>query len=383
MLITCVAITTIMYVVHRFLLDEYAWVHRRCLKAWFVISTASSVQCVEAATHKRAMQDKTLSVPPHPPIFEPTAAKHAHYTITTPLTGEVLYLALCSIEAMTTICRKHHCTVNIWVVAQAATAVNDGSVEQDLNWFEQVIGALDEAGDSSYCIRIPSSISDQSDQLQGSNCALPLPCTDSRELRDWLSSPLARNQLPAHQSDAWRILALVELGGLYLDADVLPLSSQLLYLPETSIPSQNKVGAYHLNGGVLKMPEPVCHDVKQSNSPSFLDALMKDHLYWAPRLAQQPLDQQTFGFLGPCALTRVYTLHDFIGSATILSYQAIEPNINPLPCELESNEHLAIHFSGGRKHKWYSELQRSACLKEMTQSIGPKALKTRLDSSLY
>lgn len=61
----------ILLVVWHCVLDEYAWVHRRCLKPWLPMvffqspndNVVVNVECVEAATHKRAVKDPRSRVP--------------------------------------------------------------------------------------------------------------------------------------------------------------------------------------------------------------------------------------------------------------------------------------------------------------------------------
>jgi hypothetical protein len=284
-------------------------------------------------------------------------------------------------EIMANTCVQDGCIVHVWIVDQASIALeqqqqqhlqSDIYNENTVFWLDEVQTILEK---SRYCLHhVPSTFVSMgetinTDHLIGPNCELPSPpkpChterkhtttkssttarTSAQQLRQWLASPLATQQLPAHVSDAWRLVALAEYGGLYLDADVFPLSPyHMLRLPLPSIPTQIKISAYRLNGGVLTMEalptaSHTCDEdddvddndkktLQQHQDHSFLHEMIIDHLYWAPRLARLPLDQQTFGFLGPCALTRTYLSRRYDqvlnNTPTILRRDMVEGTISP------------------------------------------------------
>lgn len=137
---------------------------------------------------------------------------------------------------------------------------------------------------------------------------------------------------------------MAEVGGLYLDTDVLVFSDKVFELPSPTVPTQHKVGAYRLNGGLLRM-EP---------ESAYLQSLIQDTLEWAPKLERLPLKDQAFGFLGPAALTRTF-LNQIPNNGekiTILEPNAVE---GPSPT-LNCSESLAIHFTGRAwKQKWRSD----------------------------
>jgi len=367
------------YSVHHFALSEYAWVHRRCLKPWFKFDTETKVECVEAMTHKLAILDQSLSGTARKQIMIPTktntnqthdVASIVHYTVTTPLQGSTLELALCSLEATGRLCQDRGCVINVWIVDQAKVGINNGT------WFRDMQDTLDSY---QYCLRTVSSTIDIPDQMIGTKCIRPKLCAYANPLRKWLTSSLARQQLPAHISDAWRLVALYEMGGLYFDADVLPLSSDIMYLPSPTIPTQQSIGAYRLNGGTLRMNAHVCgNNHSDTGAPTtFLDALVHDHLEWAPLLAVLPQSSQTFGFLGPCALTRVYTSHRYSDMVTILPPELLEPEISTKTICNEPHL-LAIHFSGYRKNQWQRLMElsssRTSCLRTLVSSACPRTL---------
>ena len=439
------------FLIHYFLLHEYAWVHRRCTKArfWAVFSTLLlswyssantrvQVECVEARTHELAMKDDTLiwsgSFNPDwkPNVWRQVlnssaindrtpVTRHVHYTFTAPIQGQKLDLAVCSIEAMSRQCRKQShlyssidpCTIHVWVVDQAAvayrtattkTVVDSRNEMYELDWYNRVKAVLETEQTSPqhtarapFCIHVSFPDETGPDLVYGSDCpnpvldenpgSCPIVLEHTRKLRAWLKSPLAANQLPAHQSDAWRLLALAEYGGLYLDTDVVPLLppasrdesrsessniSNILFLPETTIPTQNKPGAYRMNGGVLRMEIPT-----SSCRGTIMDALLRDHLKWAPRLARQPLKEQSFGFLGPCALTRVYTSRrDFRQQTTVLSYKSVEGGTFCRSATVGSDQVVALHLSGGRKASWLLDWQTDTCAKETIQSMCPTTFQS-------
>ena len=377
------------WLVYHLLLDEYAWVHRRCLKASIFKGTVAQVECVEATTHKLAALDLSLSdetiLATNINFNKTSASQHVHYTITTPLFGSKLYLALCSMEAIGRLCNKggvSNCIINVWIVDQARRQYENGT------WFHDIHSTL---GDYSYCLRLVGSSVDK-DELIGTACMNPLSSckANNNRLRDWLSTSLATNQLPAHVSDAWRLVALNEIGGLYLDADVLPISPNILHLPSPTVTSQQKVGAYRLNGGTLRMDAHVfCNgddnisNEKKSDlkhTTTFLEALVSDHLEWAPRLAMLPQAQQTFGFLGPCALTRVYTDHRYSDdeTVTVLPHQIAQPPRIDAMKICNNPDLLAIHFTGSHKKDTWTGIMhvktRKSCLKDLVQSSCPRIL---------
>ena len=365
---------------HFYLVEQYAWVRRRCLKSWLIWwDTVAAVECVEARTHKKAEQDPSLwdqnllrNVQ-----FAVSPVQHVHYTVTTPLFGQVLTLALCSMEAISIFCRTKGCMVHVWIVDQAAATLKS---DKHASWLDEMQATLQ---DSRHCLHI-SAIGDTSetDQLLGSAC-VPSVCTESsRELRNWLSTRLASEQLPAHVSDAWRLVALSEYGGLYLDADVLPLLPNILHLPSPTVPAQSKIGAYRLNGGVLALDlivpcenEPLSPVGGVHRTPtSFLEAMIEDHLIWAPRLVRLPSSQQTFGFLGPCALTRVYLARRYEKPVTVLHVDRVEGAINEASlCHDDSR--LSVHFSGKRKNDWYGLLAGHSCMRSRVHDACPRVLE--------
>lgn len=367
-----IAASTGLSVLHFYLLEEYAWVRRRCLTSWLLWwDTVAAVECVEARTHQLAEQDSTLwdrNIPRNV-LFTVSPVQHVHYTITTPLLNQVLSLALCSMEAISKYCQEKKCIAHIWVVDKAFSALK--SSEKSI-WFDDIQNTLQ---NSQYCLHLVNGVAAETDELLGSACASS-PCPESsRELRKWLCTRLASKQLPAHVSDAWRLVALADYGGLYLDADVLPLSPHILHLPLPSVPTQSKLGAYRLNGGVLALESPTCQSGRRSerrrSEPSFLEAMIQDHVRWAPRLAELPLSKQTFGFLGPCALTRVYLdRNNYAKPVTILPVNQVEGAVNEASiCHDDSR--LAIHFSGQRKKDWYGALAGSPCMQSRIHHACP------------
>jgi hypothetical protein len=402
------SITIAVVIIYNYCIEEYAWVRRRCLYSllWYD-NTARAVVCVEARTHQRAMQEPSLwpdttkysYYSPKENVLDDshshpaaTVVSHVHYTITSPLTGESFALALCSMEGMSRYCQEQdeRCIINLWIVHEAAAVYdNNGSSSDGSTWLQEMQETL---GDAPYCIRIvPASNSTTNnpddDILLGTACFPPKqPC---RALRTWLSSPLARtNQLVAHVSDAWRLVSLAEFGGLYLDADVLALTSELLYLPAPTIPSQHEAAAaYRLNGGFLRLDTVpnVCDDAvslitvtgKQQPPKYLLQALVADHLYWAPRLATLPLERQTYGFLGPCALTRVYL--DQLPqqeNITVLPPDMGQPTISALTVCHHATPPLVLHFTGRTlKKSWRSIVSNSECIQKKVEGICPKTLQ--------
>jgi hypothetical protein len=332
-----------------YILDEYGWAHWRCLKAsilWW--NTVAAVECVEAHTHELAYKEQSLWNKINSPVsFRPQPVEHVHYTLTTLLTNQVFTLFLCSLETMVSYCQDADCVIHVWLV-------NEAGMHKTL--LKDIQGTLQ---DSHHCIHVDIQ---GNEQLFGSTCGEPL-CGVAQDLRQWLATDPP--QLPAHTSDAWRLVALFEYGGLYLDADVLPLSPKLLYLPSPSIPLQNNVGAYRLNGGVLCM---ACGN-------DFVRAMIDDHLYWAPRLAKLPLSKQTFGFLGPCALTRVHVGRPSNFTTNILPVSIVEgaPSLSDAQCQ-SSSDRLALHFSGRRKTKWKELIHN--CVEVKVKQSCPRVVQT-------
>jgi hypothetical protein len=196
--------------------------------------------------------------------------------------------------------------------------------------------------------------------------------------------------IPEHASDAWRLVALLEWGGLYLDLDVIPFTSRLMHLPCETVPTQHRIGAYRVNGGVLRLGDSfLCsssvyghgtennHDSRNDTSPGcFLQALEADHLWWAPRLARLSESEQTFGFLGPGALTRVAISSACRGDGqlTVLPDDVIEPVIDATICALiQTNKTtLAAHFSRSKKTIWWPLVTRYPCLEMKVRSVCPE-----------
>lgn len=386
---------------------EFSWVHRRCTKAMLIPTIINAVECSEAYINMKA----TLNPALWPPLlnddsihFVNTTAKHIHYTITSPLEGEVWGLARCSMEGSTNLlCPEASCTINVWIVDHAADLLLNQSSnntssrgqQQKQDMLQDITNTLgSSSSSSSWCVRIvhPFSRHSTSDVLIGEGCP-SYPSFRSMEaaitLREWLGSRDAVSQLPAHVSDAWRLVALLEIGGLYLDADVLPVSPRLLRIPSPSVPAQQGVGSYRLNGGVLRLGDysndykyDASHSINTAflrkrrstkRSTTFLEALKQDHLYWAPRLARVPIEKQTFGFLGPGALTRVYTGDAYQENVTILTPTLVEPSIHERDMSL-CTQSLAVHFSGNRKLKW-RQLIRNTCVEQQPMTICPHTFR--------
>ena len=427
----------IVYLLHHYLFTKYSWVHRRCFlissnnnnnnnylnSLW---STRSNIECTEAYYHKQAELESSLWSPILPDddtilqnrqqaayhhhdnndkASSRKPVQHIHYTITAPLTSsnnnhETWDLALCSIRMSAFyLCDGGiDCTINIWIVDKAAPN-NDNqtfvvnSIIRDLKkslTFSSSASSTTTTGKNKKkfaksCIRIvPEGHYDvqtidvfSSRDKESTNC-IPLN-NQTIQLRQWLAYG-AHNQLPAHISDAWRLVAMSEIGGLYMDADVLPLSKDNLRynLPSTTIPSQIKKGksAYRLNGGLLRM---------ESNS-IFLQAMIDDHLFWAPQLEKVPQNNQTFGFLGPAALTRTYLKllesNDIMTTATSPSTQqhdgdddntANNNQVTILPPKLVINQFLcrdtkhawAVHFTAQKKKKTWKALVQVSCFETL------------------
>jgi hypothetical protein len=276
---------------------------------------------------------------------------------------------------------KHPCFINVWIVDQAAESVLHLSSTRLLL---DITITLESTNNTSWCVRIIDPVSQDSSQdlLIGNNCPSiqsDRSRTAAASLRKWLGSPQARQQIPAHLSDAWRLVALLEVGGLYLDADVLPIPPRLLQLPSPSVPAQGNAGAYRLNGGVLRLGDNKDEHYENATAfrrhpTSFLAALERDHMTWAPRLAQLPKEKQTFGFLGPAALTRVYTLRAYQDRVKVLPPRIVEPAV--VRGESLCRDSLAAHFSGTNKQKWKA-LIRNTCLEKLVELACPYTLQTR------
>lgn len=371
----------LLYLLYYFVLDEFAWVHSRCLKSWILHpgNIVYQIQCIEASTHERATLDSTLWFDDSEDIFDipfhpATMAKYIHYTITTAPTSSqgAFSLTLCSVEASGRICQAWDCSIQIWIVHQAAT-----NATSTTSWFQELEITLKPY---PHCFRIIEG-GNRPTVLIGSACPLQTQQEEQNSsicgsnhnknsayhmLQQWLTtSPLVENTLPAHISDGWRLVALASAGGLYLDTDVVPLSNDIVQLPGNTIPTQDKVGAYRLNGGTLRL-----------NTCLLLQELMKDYLQWASLLASSlSLQDQTFGFLGPCALTRVYTTKRGKEPVTILPPYVVEP---PLDCrgddknkKKKTKKPLALHFSGHRKHSWQRHFH---CWDDRIKSSCPQTL---------
>mmetsp|Transcript_29637 Transcript_29637/g.43807 ORF Transcript_29637/g.43807 Transcript_29637/m.43807 type:complete len:324 (+) Transcript_29637:299-1270(+) len=315
-------------------------------------------------------------------------------------------------EASGQICRQkknRKCIIQVWIVHQAATSIELHHSTITNWWFEELQITLEPY---PHCFRVILG-GTADDLLIGSEChddddkeEKPTKKTSSsnsnnkiqndsvlllkQQLRQWLTSAESSNQIPAHFSDGWRLFVLAQMGGLYLDTDVLPVVSSsttddlvITKLPSTTIPTQDKVGAYRLNGGTLRLDD----------NPEFVKSLIVDHLHWAPLLTQLPQDQQPFGFLGPCALTRVYTSvrqkqmrnnnrlrrnddgnnHNI----SILPPSLLEPPLERCPIQGSSNKNrpLALHFSGSRKTHWQIKL-KNGCWRDLINATCPRMLQS-------
>jgi hypothetical protein len=228
--------------------------------------------------------------------------------------------------------------------------------------------------------------------------------TTTTNIRKEPREPAAQQQhhqqlIPEHASDAWRLVALLEWGGLYLDLDVIPFTSRLMHLPCETVPTQHRIGAYRVNGGVLRLGDSsICSSVhtthvtedddgsrNDTSSPGcFLQALEADHLWWAPRLARLSEVEQTFGFLGPGALTRVAISSACRkdGQLTVLPDDVIEPVIDATICaRIQTNKTtLAAHFSRSKKTIWWPLVTRYPCLEMKVRSVCPETT-SELDES--
>jgi hypothetical protein len=99
-------------------------------------------------------------------------------------------------------------------------------------------------------------------------------------------------------------------------------------------------------------------------------------MFWAPRLAGLPAAEQTFGFLGPAALTRVFTSHAlYHGNVTVLPSDVIEPVIDASLCDgVKRKRSLAAHFSRSRKVLWRNIVKRHKCLEDMVRGVCPRTM---------
>eukprot|EP00547_Thalassionema_nitzschioides_P016813 CAMPEP_0194238304 /NCGR_PEP_ID=MMETSP0158-20130606/5074_1 /TAXON_ID=33649 /ORGANISM="Thalassionema nitzschioides, Strain L26-B" /LENGTH=442 /DNA_ID=CAMNT_0038972519 /DNA_START=209 /DNA_END=1537 /DNA_ORIENTATION=- len=412
----------IVYLLNYYVFSRFAWAHSRCLLSLVRGTIQSKIECVEAATHERATLDPTLWFRNNKKDnhfhfnHSNTPAAYIHYTLTTEpkSDNDVFSLARCSMEASGQICRQkknRKCIIQVWIVHQAATSIELHHSTITNWWFEELQITLEPY---PHCFRVILG-GTADDLLIGSEChddddddkeEKPTKKTSSsnsnnkiqndsvlllkQQLRQWLTSAESSNQIPAHFSDGWRLFVLAQMGGLYLDTDVLPVVSSsttddlvITKLPSTTIPTQDKVGAYRLNGGTLRLDD----------NPEFVKSLIVDHLHWAPLLTQLPQDQQPFGFLGPCALTRVYTSvrqkqmrnnnrlrrnddgnnHNI----SILPPSLLEPPLERCPIQGSSNKNrpLALHFSGSRKTHWQIKL-KNGCWRDLINATCPRMLQS-------
>jgi Glycosyltransferase sugar-binding region containing DXD motif len=415
-----ILVTILVGVMMRILLfSEYAWVYQRCLVAALVRrTTAKHVQCQEAWSHMVAETDPTLwtkssssSSSSVTILWKQTLpVTNVHFTLTAPFSdSSTRSLARCSVEAMARFCNAAACRINLWVVDKAAQSMlhddrnNDHAHAQNdaaatirlyLKELVDMIGTT-----TKFCVRIISdpisyidtynttTSSSSSSSIPMGHCPSPTPRSlhAARRLRTWLSSQ--PNQPSEHTSDAWRLVALLEWGGMYLDLDVVPLSPWLLRLPRQSIPVQHKVGAYRVNGAVLRLGDDksdndtndeertasVRHG-RRGRQPSFLRALEQDHMYWAPGLARLPQAEQTYGFLGPAALTRVYSRHEFRDDVTVLGEEVIESSLDESLCtRVADHVSLAAHFGGkDRKLHWRRIMMSEKCLETILHDVCPR-----------
>jgi hypothetical protein len=108
-------------------------------------------------------------------------------------------------------------------------------------------------------------------------------------------------------------------------------------------------------------------------------------LEWAPQLAQHvPLEQQTFGFLGPAALTRTFLDLKDKSNVMILPPHWVEPSTSNMDlCQQSSSGgtsgssggSVVIHWSGKeRKRNWIKATSENACLKEVMHAACPRVL---------
>ena len=396
---------------------EYTWVYQRCLVYYIAPSTNRLLVCQEAWSHMLANQDPTLLWTSNllgDDISDPLAIRRAeatvaqalretppidnvHVTLTAPLdNASTRDLAKCSIESVVRLCAS--CRLNIWVVDQAAMSVaSDTFVLQTNQHTSKVVSYLQELValihqstiHPNYCIRIiddPLTYKFVDVPFLNFTSGCPPPTNRSnhagRRIRRWLASDMVReHQIPEHSSDAWRLVALLEWGGLYLDLDVIPLSHHLFQLPFNSVPVQHRVGAYRVNGGVMRLGDDELNErhrltgrLGKSQQKTFLQALEDDHMYWAPILASIFPSIQKYGFLGPASLTRVYTARAYSNPVTILPEELIESNIDEFICaRKENSESLAAHFSGKVRHEtWTHFLKDYECLDGIVQEVCPR-----------
>jgi len=293
------------------------------------------------------------------------------------------------------------CRINVWIVDDAAEKFNQAKDDAANSGKSQQMDGIDESSPvdelmdtlkglatlaPSWCVRVVDGRLQR--QYIGPDCPPRKYDSSSNSnskagaILEWLASPLAGNQITEHASDAWRLVALLEVGGLYLDLDVIILSDLLLRLPRNAVPVQPRVGAYRMNGGVLRLGDRKDDDENhernvdkkrrvrggRKDGKTFIEAMVEDHLYWAPRLATLPKEHngQTFGFLGPCALTRVFVSKQFNDQVLVLPEASVEPRINRELCSnYRTRGSLAVHFGGKTKENWRSMVIREKCLEEI------------------
>jgi hypothetical protein len=319
-----------------------------------------------------------------------------HYTITSRLDEPVWRLWQCSLEATARFCGPM-CQVHIWLVSP--------DQEENNRLLQSLMLLVDHnKHQDHWCIHVPPNQT----MVTGKNsnaalCRSPFSATAAtttsttptlaERLQTWLLQPdNAHSTLPAHLSDGWRIVTLLEYGSsssssssLYLDADVVPISTRLFSssLPENFIPMQNSIGSYKLNGGVLRLDSNNHANgaaaSNGSNKDIFLQALANDYLEWAPLLAQHvPLEQQTFGFLGPAALTRTFLDLKDKSKVVLLPPHWVEPSTSNMDlCQRQSSSSnsVAIHWSGkDRKRNWMTASRQNACLNKVMVAACPIVL---------
>lgn len=158
----------------------------------------------------------------------------------------------------------------------------------------------------------------------------------------------------------------------------------LLFITRNFHSNANSIGSYKLNGGVLRFSND------NNNANVLLQALANDYLEWAPQLAHHvPLDQQTFGFLGPAALTRTFLDLKDKSKVVLLPPHWVEPSTstsNSPTMDLcqqssssssssNSSNSVAIHWSGKeRKRNWLTAIRQNACLQKIMSASCPIVL---------
>ena len=421
-----VLLVAVLYVL---VFNEYGWVYRRCLVSKLLFfHFPLRLQCSEAWYHRKAnlhpgllwtskllygdsgkkynstldqeTQNRTeeiyqsLAHSPH------KAASHIHYIFTSPFTDRsVEQLGECSVEAIGKMCRdpSKDCTVHFWVVGKAANEMEEKDSKSVTSKYVHQINNIMHSTGVSYCIRV---VTEPATLFQGNNFTALHDEASSQEtctsfniannanqeyilrMIDWLTTPLAKyEQLTEHLSDAWRLLVLLLFpDSIYLDLDVMPLDPLFLHLPPNTLPLQHRVGAYRMNSGSLRLgtPETQVHSTVD-NRPTYLQALVEDHLHWAPLIAQLPKEQQTFGFVGPAALTRVFVDEEYSDPVVPFPSVFLEPSIGPQRlCPSSKGTRtlsLAAHFSRNRKYNWYPHLiQRAPCLRKLFVDLCPSTM---------